>query len=100
MLSHQTSGKTQFIGYSFDVKIEGKNVCRHIDFTTSNHGSYPAGTPPYPNAETMTAKKALDAGKCACCDGDKHGKGADMHEEEWYQDNNVNRPGFIGHQFS
>lgn len=29
-------GKAEFVSYSFDVKIEGKNVCRHTDLMTHN----------------------------------------------------------------
>jgi hypothetical protein len=38
ILSHSITGKTYFIAWSMDVKIEGKNVDRHLDLTTSNHG--------------------------------------------------------------
>ena len=31
-----TKGKAEFINYSFDVKIEGKNVCRNGDMMTHN----------------------------------------------------------------
>jgi uncharacterized Zn-binding protein involved in type VI secretion len=34
--SGKTKGKAQFSMYSFDVKIEGKNVCRHGDLMTHN----------------------------------------------------------------
>jgi uncharacterized protein DUF4150 len=37
ILSHSITGKTYFIAWSMDVKFEGKNVDRHLDFTTSNH---------------------------------------------------------------
>ena len=70
VITHQITGKTFFQAWSMDVKFEGKNVCRHIDITTSNHGSTPPGTPPAPSAETQTiadAEKAVDEGKCPCC---------------------------------
>ncbi len=41
LITHQTSGKTEFMAYSFDVKIEGKGVCRHEDSIGSNCGSQP-----------------------------------------------------------
>lgn len=34
--SGTTKGKAQFVSFSFDVKIEGKNVCRHGDLMTHN----------------------------------------------------------------
>ncbi len=79
VVTHQITGKTYFQAWSMDVKFEGKNVCRHIDITTSNHNSPPAATPPLPSAETqtMSAQDAIDAGKCPCC-------GEDLHE--WQKD--------------
>lgn len=51
VVTHQITGKTYFAAWSMDVMFEGKNVCRHLDITTSNHGSQPGGTPPIPEAE-------------------------------------------------
>lgn len=51
ILTHQVAGKTQFASGSIDVKFEGKKVCRHLDATTSNHGSEP-GEGPTVNLET------------------------------------------------
>jgi hypothetical protein len=51
-----------------DVKIEGKNVCRHIDITTSNHNCPPPATPPLPTMEGMaTSADIVNADKCPCC---------------------------------
>jgi uncharacterized Zn-binding protein involved in type VI secretion len=36
VVSNKTKGKCQFILYSFDVKIEGKNACRMGDTLTHN----------------------------------------------------------------
>ena len=36
VVSGKTKGKAEFILYSFDVKIEGKNVCRNGDLMTHN----------------------------------------------------------------
>jgi uncharacterized Zn-binding protein involved in type VI secretion len=36
VMSGKTKGKAEFILYSFDVKIEGKNVCRNGDLMTHN----------------------------------------------------------------
>ena len=41
------TGKAYFNSWSMDVKIEGFNVCRHLDITTHNHGSEPSNTPPW-----------------------------------------------------
>lgn len=85
VVTHQLTGKTYFQAWSMDVKFEGKNVCRHIDITTSNHGSVPSGTPPAPATETQTlmdAQRAVDEGKCPCC-------GRALHA--WQMDNE-NKP--------
>lgn len=69
VLTHTISGKTYFQAHSMDVKAEGKSVCRHLDLTTSNHASYPGGTPPFPNM-SEAHRLALDrvaAGECPCC---------------------------------
>lgn len=69
LLSHTITGKTYFAAWSMDVKIEGKNVCRHLDITTSNHASYPGSTPPFPQMEKMTAtaQARIKANLCPCC---------------------------------
>lgn len=36
VISGKIKGKAQFVSFSFDVKIEGKNVCRHGDLMTHN----------------------------------------------------------------
>ncbi|WP_075207375.1 DUF4150 domain-containing protein [Archangium violaceum] len=69
VLTHTITGKTYFQAHSMDVMVEGKNVCRHLDITTSNHASYPGSTPPMPNAEEMIqlALKRAAEKKCPCC---------------------------------
>lgn len=46
VLTSKTKGKAYFIAWSMDVKVEGENAVRHMDMTTHNHGSKPAGAPP------------------------------------------------------
>lgn len=72
MLTHTITGKTYFQAHSMDVLVEGKNVCRHLDITTSNHASYPGSTPPIPNAEAMVqlALKRIAKKQCPCCGSD------------------------------
>jgi hypothetical protein len=43
VLSGKFKGKAEFVNYSFDVKVDGKNVCRLLDPTQGNQGS-PANT--------------------------------------------------------
>ena len=88
VLTHTITGKTYFQAHSMDVVVEGKNVCRHLDITTSNHASYPGSTPPFPNAEAQAlAEQAVKKKKCACCGEDQHSDEEPMHRDEWYEDN-------------
>jgi uncharacterized Zn-binding protein involved in type VI secretion len=66
VVTHQITGKTYFQAWSMDVSIEGKHVCRHVDMTTSNHASYPGGTPPFSTQENMALSR-LAEDKCPCC---------------------------------
>ena len=45
-----TKGKAEFTNYSFDVKVEGKNVPRLGDLMLQNKGSAP-NTPPFPEVQ-------------------------------------------------
>lgn len=56
IVSGVKKGKAFFTSWSMNVKIEGKNVDRHTDLTTHNHGSSP-NTGPWYYADTKTAKK-------------------------------------------
>ncbi|MGD9249006.1 MAG: DUF4150 domain-containing protein [Desulfobacteraceae bacterium] len=44
-------GKVYFNAWSMDVKVEGKNVVRHLDLATHNHASFPGSTPPWAYAD-------------------------------------------------
>jgi len=46
-------GKVYFNSWSMNVKIEGKNVVRHLDLTTHNHASQPGQDPPWPYIDSM-----------------------------------------------
>ena len=37
IVSHNIQGKMKHVAWSMDVKVEGKNVIRHMDLTTHNH---------------------------------------------------------------
>ncbi|WP_158501884.1 PAAR-like domain-containing protein [Vitiosangium sp. GDMCC 1.1324] len=74
VVTHTITGKTYFASWSMDVKVEGKGVVRHMDLTTSNHGSYPGATPPLPNLSEAQVAQAqqlalqrMQEGKCPCC---------------------------------
>lgn len=53
VVTGQTKGKAYFQAGSMDVKIEGKNVTRHMDLLTSNHASQPGNTPPWVYLDSM-----------------------------------------------
>jgi hypothetical protein len=65
VVTHQIQGKVYFAAWSMDVKIEGENVCRHLDITTSNHASDPGQTPPLPEMENMSLPADLTK-PCEC----------------------------------
>lgn len=50
VLSSTTKGKAEFVSYSFDVKVDGKNVCRLGDMMVQNKLST-ANTPPMPEVQ-------------------------------------------------
>ncbi len=50
VVSNTIKGKAEFVNYSFDVKVEGKNVCRLADLMLQNKQSSP-NTPPFPEVQ-------------------------------------------------
>jgi len=85
VLSHSITGKTYFAAWSMDVKFEGENVDRHLDLTTSNHSSYPAGVAvPNPAMEKLALER-IDKGRCPCCNKDLHTvTGSTVTPVKWY----------------
>lgn len=69
VVSNTTKGKAEFVLYSFDVKVEGKNVCRLSDIMLLNKMSSP-NTPPMPEVQpplvivptVMSDEKPADIG--------------------------------------
>ncbi|MCP4748883.1 MAG: DUF4150 domain-containing protein [Desulfobacteraceae bacterium] len=57
LITGKITGKVYFNSWSMDVKIEGKNVVRHLDLTTHNHGSVPGNSPPWSYVSEMSAKQ-------------------------------------------
>lgn len=59
--SGTTAGVARFVNYSFDVKIEGRNVCRRNDPMVSNKGNTPPAPLMQPNvtAEGLIGKHLL-----------------------------------------
>jgi len=70
VVTHTIKGKAYFASWSMDVKVEGLNVCRHLDLMTHNHGSDPANTAPwkYVDEETVEeCKKRSNGSPHSCC---------------------------------
>jgi uncharacterized Zn-binding protein involved in type VI secretion len=53
VVSNTVKGKAEFVNYSFDVKVEGKNVPRLGDLMLQNKMSSP-NTPPMPEVQPPT----------------------------------------------
>jgi hypothetical protein len=63
--SGKTKGKAEFVNYSFDVSIEGKNVPRSFDLMLHNDKN----TPPFPVLQppVIAMDKRDEKLKCPCC---------------------------------
>ena len=55
-------GKAYFTSWSMNVKVEGKNVDRHTDMTTHNHGSS-SNTAPWYFADSQVVGNSCDSDK-------------------------------------
>lgn len=53
VVTSKNRGKVYFTAWSMDVKVEGKNVVRHLDLTTHNHASFPGNSPTWPYLDAM-----------------------------------------------
>jgi hypothetical protein len=54
IVTSKIQGKVYFTSWSPNVKVEGKNVVRHLDLTTHNHGSDPGNAPPWIYKDTAS----------------------------------------------
>jgi len=63
VVTHTIKGKAYFASWSMDVKVEGLNVCRHLDLMTHNHGSVPGNTGPWMYLDTRDEKHACKRDK-------------------------------------
>jgi hypothetical protein len=62
--SSKIKGKAEFVNYSFDVKVEGKNVCRALDLMLHNDKN----TPPFPLIQPpIVAMPIMDDDECGIC---------------------------------
>ncbi len=62
--SSKTKGKAEFLLYSFDVKLEGKNVPRAFDIMLHNDKN----TPPFPVLQGPVISMADEDAVCVICD--------------------------------
>ncbi|MFC1660896.1 DUF4150 domain-containing protein [Gemmatimonadota bacterium] len=53
VITSNNTGKVYFNAWSMDVKVEGKNIVRHLDLTTHNHMSMPGDTLTWPYVDTQ-----------------------------------------------
>lgn len=60
--SSKTKGKAEFVNYSFDVKVEGKNVARAMDLMLHNDKN----TPPFPVIQPPVVATGKSSGSCYC----------------------------------
>jgi hypothetical protein len=65
VVSHNITGKVYFVAWSMDVKVEGLNVDRHLDLTTSNHMSPNGNGPPLPEMSRPNLPKSMTK-PCKC----------------------------------
>lgn len=68
MVSSKIKGKAEFLMHSFDVKFEGKNVCRAFDIMLHNDKN----TPPFPvlQGPIISIPSSVKM-TCVCC-GDEY----------------------------
>lgn len=59
VVSNKIKGKAEFVNYSFDVKVEGKNVPRLGDMMLQNKGGSP-NTPPMAEVQPPVIVVAMD----------------------------------------
>lgn len=64
VVSHNITGKVYYVAWSMDVKIEGLNVDRHLDMTTSNHMSPNGNTVTMVEIEGMNVPADVEPCKC------------------------------------
>lgn|GEM_PF-396040 len=80
VISSKIKGKAEFVNYSFDVKVDGKNVCRLTDPAQSNMGSGNSIAPAHIQAPLVARQiqvKACEKTKEKEKSEDKKDKGED-----------------------
>ncbi len=80
IISNKQMGKAKFANYSFDVKFEGKNVCRLLDPTTQNRSSLNTLAMAHLQAPATASAGEADTINAAC-DEVKNKKAAEEKNE-------------------
>jgi hypothetical protein len=80
IMTSKTTGKVYFAAWSMDVKVEGKNVVRHLDLTTHNHGSNP-------NTATWPYVDSQEVGTGDPCETEKNEVAEKCNPEEKWREN-------------
>ncbi|WAM27761.1 DUF4150 domain-containing protein [Myxococcus sp. NMCA1] len=62
VVSGKTKGKAEFVNFSFDVQVEGKNVARALDLMLHNDKN----TPPFPLMQPPVMAAGQGSGRCNC----------------------------------
>ena len=63
VVSNKIKGKAEFVNFSFDVKVEGKNVARAFDLMLHNQKN----TPPFPLIQGPVVALPFSKDNCAIC---------------------------------
>ena len=61
--SNKFKGKAEFVNFSFDVQVEGKNVARALDLMLHNDKN----TPPFPLIQGPVVAASHAKGECYIC---------------------------------
>ncbi len=80
VVSGVKKGKAYFTSWSMNVKVEGKNVDRHTDMTTHNHGSKMGNAGPWYYADEANSKTACQSTRNKV---EKKCKGENKGESAW-----------------
>jgi hypothetical protein len=90
VVSNKIKGKAEFVNYSFDVKVDGKNVCRLSDPTQQNMGSANTAAAFHVQAPVLSTSRQLEG----CEATDKKQKEKKVDEKTAWNDSGV----FEGHR--
>jgi hypothetical protein len=66
VVSNKIKGKAEFVNFSFDVKVEGKNVARAFDLMLHNDKN----TPPFPVLQGPVVAATHGTSTCYICNED------------------------------